>query len=189
MIYVYGDDGGDAKKERVIAVSVVAGHEGWWQDLEGRWLARCEGIPFHATDCESNHRDYKNFPHEKNKAMYRDLVTILAESKVGGIAIAIDIVAQLKVFPYSLELAYYRAFLECLERVGQLAENLGEVAKLTFDISDENEYNAALLYKSVRDGNPQLLRWFHPEISFDSWRGSPRLQVADLLAYEGWKAL
>jgi hypothetical protein len=55
VIYVYGDDGADANKERVIAVSVIAGREEWWQSVEDQWVVRCGAIPFHATDCESNH--------------------------------------------------------------------------------------------------------------------------------------
>jgi hypothetical protein len=148
VIYVYGDDGADAKKERVIAVSALAGYEDWWQDLESKWIARCNGIPFHANECESDLGDYNGLPHEQNKSVYRDLATLLAESKVGGIAIAIDLVAQQKVFPGSLELAYYRAFLECLTRTAECAKNLGEIAELTFDISTQNEYNAGLLYKT-----------------------------------------
>jgi hypothetical protein len=73
MIHVYGDDGADAKKERVIAVAVIAGTEEWWQNVEDQWIVRCGGIPFHATDCESNQGDYRNIPKEENKAMYRDL--------------------------------------------------------------------------------------------------------------------
>jgi hypothetical protein len=121
--------------------------------------------------------------------MYRDLATLLAESCVGGLGIAIDLVAQRKVFPYSLQLAYYRAFLEALVKCGQLAKNLGEVAKLTFDVSTDNKYNAALLYKIMREGDPDLFEWLHPEISFVPWRESARVQVGDLLAFEAWKAL
>lgn len=102
MIYAYGDDGADEKRERVIAVAVVAGNEEWWQDIEDQWVVRCGGIPFHATDCESDHGDYKSTPHTENKAMYRDLTGILAASKVGGIGIAIDLTAQKKILPQSL---------------------------------------------------------------------------------------
>jgi hypothetical protein len=189
VIYVYGDDSADAKKERVIAVSVIAGYEEWWKELEKKWVERTGGIPFHANECESDHGDYKNTGHKQNKALYRDCVTLLVESKVGGIAIAMDLTAQRKIFPYSLELAYYRAFLECLNRVTELAKNLGEVAELTFDVSSENEYKAGLLYKIMRDGDPELLHWLHSNISFVPWRESPRVQTADLLAYEAMKAL
>ena len=37
MIHVYGDDGSDQKKERVLAVAVIAGYEEWWQELELKW--------------------------------------------------------------------------------------------------------------------------------------------------------
>jgi len=189
VIYVYGDDGADANKERVIAVSVIAGREEWWQSVEDQWVVRCDEIPFHATDCESNHGDYENIPNEENKAMYRDLTGILAASMVGGIGIAIDLTAQKKIIPGALPLAYYRAFLECVESAANVAENLGEVAELTFDISTENEYNADLLYSWARNGDARFRQWLAPEISFVPWRESARVQAADLLAFEAWKAL
>jgi hypothetical protein len=99
VIYVYGDNGADEKRERVTAVSVIAGYEEWCQELESKWVARCNGMPFHANECESDLGDYKNIPHQQNKAMYRDLTTLLAESKVSGVAIAMDLVAQQTIFP------------------------------------------------------------------------------------------
>jgi hypothetical protein len=121
--------------------------------------------------------------------MYRDLTTILADSPIGGVAIAIDLAAQMKVFPGSLELAYYRAFVEALQRTATLAERVGHIAKLTFDISSKEEYNAGYLYNIMREGEPRFRDWLYPEISFVSAKYSARLQAADLLAYEGWKAL
>jgi hypothetical protein len=126
---------------------------------------------------------------EENKAMYRDLTGILASSLLGGIGIAIDLAAQKQIIPGALPLAYYRAFLECVERAANVAENLGEVAELTFDISTENEYNARLLYAWARNGDARFRKWLAPEISFVPWRESPRVQTADLLAFEAWKAL
>jgi hypothetical protein len=189
VIHIYGDDGADAKKERVIAVAVIAGTEEWWQNVEDQWVVRCGGIPFHATDCESNRGAYRNIPYEENKAMYRDLTGILGASMVGGIGIAIDLTAQKKIIPGALPLAYYRAFLECVESAANVAQNLGEIAELTFDISTENEYNAGLLYSWARNGDARFRQWLAPEISFVPWRESPRVQAADLLAFEAWKAL
>jgi hypothetical protein len=189
VIYVYGDDGADAKQERVVAVSALAGSEEQWQELEARWIPRCDGIPFHAKDCESDQGDYRCIPHENNKAMYRDLVSILAASGIGGIAIAIDISAQFQVFPDSAELSYYRAFVDVLQRTAALAERVGHIAKLTFDISSQNEFNAGYLYNVMREGDAKFRDWLYPEISFVSAKYSARVQTGDLLAYEGWKAL
>lgn len=189
VIYVYGDDGADEKKERVRAVAVIAGTEEWWQRVEDDWVVRCGGIPFHATDCESNRKDYESVPHDETKAMYRDLTGILAASSLGGIGVAIDVTAQKKIMPGALPLGYYRAFLECIERAANVGQNLKDVAKLTFDISTEDEYNATVLYKWARDTDPRLRQWLDPEIAFVHWRDSPRVQAADLLAFEAWKAL
>jgi len=66
------------------------------------------------------------------------------------------------VFPNSLVLAYYRAFDECLMNVGELASDVGEIAEFAFDISAENEYNAALLYKTMREADSELSSGFIP---------------------------
>ena len=87
VIYAYGDDGSDAKHERVTAVSIIAGYEESWQELEDQWTVRCGGIPFHATDCESDRGDYSGIPHDQNKALYADLTGILASGSVGASAI------------------------------------------------------------------------------------------------------
>lgn len=152
-------------------------------------MPRCNGIPFHAKDCESDQGDYRGIRHDENKALYRDLTTILAESKLGGVAIAIDLVAQRKILPNALPLAYHRAFVETLVRVAHMSENLGDVSELTFDVSTRDEYNAGLLYSYMRHGDSKLFNWLHPQISFVSAKHSARIQTADLLAYEGWKAL
>lgn len=196
MIYAYGDDGSDEKGQRVIAVSIIAGCEEWWEFVESRWKVRCGGIPFHATDCESDTGDYKDIPHKQNKDMYRDLVGILAASPLGGIGVAIDLTARKKVFPNSIAPDYYRAFQECLSRLSNVAETLDDVAEVTFDVAEvtfdvgmENEYNAGLLYSYMRGVDGRLSKYLHPKISFVPWKESARVQAADLLAFEAWKAL
>ncbi len=189
MINVYGDDGADEKKERVISISALGASESEWRDVEQKWIERCNGVPFHAVDCESDQGDYRGRPHKENKLLYRDLTTILAESFVGGVAIAVDLTAQREMFPYSLEMAYYRAFIEVLSGCARLGQIEGDIVELTFDISSENEFNAALLYGVMRDGDEDFVKWLHPRLSFVPWRDSARVQMADLLAYEGWKAL
>ncbi len=173
----------------MLAVAVLAGTEEDWQELEARWIPRCDSIPFHAKDCESDGGDYLCRPRDANKAMYRELVGVLADSPISGVAIAIDLSAQLSIFPGTQQLAYYRAFIESLQCVAKVAEHFGHIAKLTFDVSSENEYNARYLYNVMRDGDRQFREWLHPEISFVSAKYSARLQAADMLAYEGWKAL
>jgi hypothetical protein len=195
VVYAYGDDGSDEKCERVTAVSVIAGREDWWEEVESQWLVRCGGRSFHATDCESDQKDFAPEPgredetHQENKELYRDLTGILAASKVGGIAIAIDHVAERRIFPDAPPIAYHKAFVECLEGAANVAECFDDVCKVTYDISEQNEYNAGQLYAWLRERDERLCRRLHPELSFVHWKESARLQAADLLAFEAWKAL
>jgi hypothetical protein len=93
------------------------------------------------------------------------------------------------VFPDAPPIAYHKAFIECLDRLTNVAENLNEVCEVTYDIGEENEYHAASLYAWLREKDERFCRYLHPKISFAPWRESARLQAADLLAFEAWKAL
>src|SRR5258708_37238105 len=84
VIYVYGDDGSDEKHERAIAVSVIAGYEDWWKELEDKWLERCGGIPFNAKERQSSPCGYERVPQGPNKAMYTDIPPLLVPIKLGG---------------------------------------------------------------------------------------------------------
>ena len=145
MILVYGDDSSDEKRERVCAVAGVVGTIMGWRDLERQWIVRTNGIPFHGHDCDSDHGDYENTPHEENKALYRDLSIMAAESHIYGFAVAIDLIASQRVFPGSPEIAYYRAFLRVMEYMKKCAEGNREIAEFTLDMRMESEHNATLL--------------------------------------------
>ncbi len=189
MILVYGDDSSDEKRQRVSAVAIVAGTEAMWNRIEPQWIARNEGMPFHARDCETDHGDYAAFPHEQNKELYKDLAIMLAGSGLIGRGIGIDLKAQREVFPDGPDIAYYKAFAELLDAVKDVCIHFQLRTKFTFDISTENEYNAGLLYKGSREDFPEMLEWFDPEIYFEPAKHSARLQVADLLAYEAMKGV
>lgn len=189
MFLVYGDDSADERKERVCAIGIVVGHEDRWKATHDKWELRNHGVPFHAKDCESDYGDFAQFSHEDNKARYRDMTTILAESGLEGLGVAIDLVAQEKVFPGSAELAYFKAFTEILERVKVFAVQNDESVKFTFDISADNRYNAAYVYQSIVANDRTALSHFDPEISFAPAKQCSRLQAGDLMAYESMKAL
>jgi hypothetical protein len=189
VLRVFGDDSMDETKERVCAVVGVIGTEAAWKELKGKWLARTGGIPFHANDCDSDYGDYVNTPHAENKALYRDLAIILADSHVGGYGHAIDLMAHRRVFPGTLDIAYYRAFLGVIEEMKNVARNNEEIAELTFDMRLESEYNAGLLYGHARENEPEWTLFLAGKISFAFSRDEPGIQIADLLAREAMKAL
>ncbi len=189
MILVYGDDSADEKKQRVSAVAVVFGSGQAWKWLQPKWKARNQAIPFHAKNCESNYGDYRNIPHEKNKALYKELVTLITRSDIGGFGIAFDLTAQRRIIPDALDLAYEVAFMMILEKMLKASVHFSQISKFKFDISTENRYNAGLLYANIRDGEPIAKKVFSHEIIFGHAKECPRLQVADLLTFECMKVL
>jgi len=189
MILVYGDDSADELRERVCAVAVVIGTEDSWRRVEEQWKARNGAIPFHARDCESDQGDYRTFDHRQNKDLYKDLATLIAGSGLAGRTIAINLDAQRTIFPNSPEIAYYKAFAELLEDVKGVCAHFGSKAEFTFDIGTENEYNAGQLYAGARDDSREMFNLFAEKLSFARAREHARLQVADLIAYEGMKEM
>ncbi len=151
VIAVYGDESADETKERVFAVAGVVGDEQSWNLLQEKWEERCDGIPFHANDCESNHGDFERFSDQENKARYKDLTILLADSGLGGYGITLDLVARRDVFPQALPvLDYYKCFMELIQRMKNCANYNKEIAKFTFDMRPEGPYNSGVLYTIAR---------------------------------------
>jgi hypothetical protein len=99
MWSVFGDESADESKQRVFVVAGVIGPEDLWKNLEQSWKSRTGSIPFHAVDCQTDHGDYASFSHNENQALYKDLTTLLAQSRLAGHGIAIDLAAKRRVFP------------------------------------------------------------------------------------------
>lgn len=189
MLCVYGDESADETKERVFAVGGVIGREDDWAALEGKWRGRTGGVPFHANDCESDQGDFKGRLHSENLALYRDLATILAESgNIGGWAFAIDLKANREAFPDSPDLSYYKGFLEVIYAMKNCAANNSETVRFIFDMRQESEHNAGMLYGMFAE-LPELKQYVADEISFVSSKDNARVQVADLFTREAMKAL
>ncbi|PYX94192.1 MAG: hypothetical protein DMG67_02145 [Acidobacteria bacterium] len=51
--------------------------------LEEAWVDRTGGIPFHATDCDSDRGDYEGKSHSENKALYKTFVCSLLKVVYG----------------------------------------------------------------------------------------------------------
>jgi hypothetical protein len=186
ILSVFGDESSDETKQRVFAVGGVIGLEETWRELEAKWLARTGGIPFHANECDSDQGDYAKTTHADNKALYRDLTTLLAESGLAAWGFAIDLRAQCKVFPDAPDIAYYKCFIEVVQAMKNCAANNGARAKFTFDMRRESEYNTGLLYAMTV---PDWKEHMFSSIAFECSRDNPCVQVADLFTRETMKVL
>jgi hypothetical protein len=146
-------------------------------------------VPFHGNDCDSDQGDYANRPHWENKALYRDLTTLLANSGLVGYGLALDLMAKNAVFPESDDLAYYTAFQRVVIAMKNFAQSAGGIAEMTFDMRSESEHNAGFIYGAIRENEPDWAPYLASKISFEFAKDNPRIQVADLLAREAMKAL
>ena len=189
MLLVYGDESMDETEQRVCAVAGIIGTEDQWKALEWQWTRRTNGVPFHGNDCDSDKRDYANRPHWENKALYRDLTILLANSGLVGYGHAIDLIAKNVVFPESEDLAYYTAFQRVVIAMKNFAQRAGGIAEMIFDMRSQSEHNAGFLYGSIRENEPDWAPYLASKISFEFAINNPRIQIADLLAREAMKAL
>ena len=189
MLYVYGDESMDETQQRVCAVAGIIGTEDQWKALEWKWTRRTNGATFHANNCDSDKGDYATRPHWENKALYRDLAILLANSGLGGYGHAIDLIAKNSAFPESEDLAYYTAFQRVVVAMVNFAKRSGGIAEMTFDMRLDSEHNAGFLYGSLRENEPDWAPYLASHISFEFAKINPRIQVADLLAREAMKAL
>lgn len=189
MLSCYGDESADKTRQRVFVVAGVIGNDNQWNWLEPRWIARTNGAPFHANNCDSDKGDYATMPHEENKSLYKDLTILLASSGLVGFGFATDLIAQRAVFPNAPDFAYYKGFLEVLDRMYNLCAKHDESVRFRFDTRLESEHNASLLYGQALEAMPEWKRRFFPEVEFVNSRENPRVQVADLMAREAMKVL
>lgn len=197
VLLVYGDESLDATQSRVCAVAGVIGTEEMWENLEAKWTARNGGIPFHATDCESDRGDYapkdrkdSDKKHKENKDLYRELTILVAESGLGGFASSQDLAAQRKAFPSPYEPPlYYQGFMDVLEAMRNAADNRGQMAELTFDSRIGTEFNATEIYAYLQESGLYWRERLARKLSFVSSREEPRIQIADLFAHEAMKEL
>jgi hypothetical protein len=191
MLLVYGDESLDETQSRVCAVAGVIGPKEMWDAFEPKWKERNRGVPFHANDCDSDQGDYRNIPHSENKALYKDLTILLAESGLGGFASVLDLKAQSETFPapFFEPPLYYQSFMGVLEAMRNAAENQEDFAELTFDNRIESNFNAAHIYGYLRESHPRWKERLASKLSFESSRDNPRIQVADLFAREAMKSL
>jgi len=189
MICAFGDESADETQQRTFAVAAIVASDDEWERLETAWKERNGEIPFHATDCESDQGAYAGRPHAENKALYKDLVSILAQGEAWGWGAVFDLGSYREIFPsVDQDMCYLRAFLEVLNFFNKFAEtHFKDVIKYTFDCRTKSNYSAGRIY-DLMVNDPSNSAMFD-EISFASSRKRPRLQMADLFTFEVMKEM
>jgi hypothetical protein len=189
VLSAFGDESSDETQKRVFAVGALFGNQEQWDNLSAKWVDRTGGIEFHANECESDQGEYKQFSHQENKKLYKDLTVLLAESMLLGYGVAIDLTEDpADILPES---RYYRCFGEVVVYFAEQSylSVPQEPVKFTFDRRLEIQYNATALYDYMA-GLPEWSHrpWIDDEVGFAT-RRVVGIQVADLWTREVMKHL
>ncbi len=187
---VYADESHDSNRTRVFSVAGLYGNHKTIEETASQWEKRCNGIVFHATDCDSNQGDFRGFSNDENKKLYRDLTVLLADSKLLGFGAAVslpdyyeavgnDIAQQPYFFCFSEVIAYFA-------KMAYVSIPQGKV-KFTFEHNLDVEYDAGSMYSyamSLKEWPYQ--NYLDSDVSF-GFKDNPRIQMADLLSRETMK--
>lgn len=195
---LYGDESADERKERVFVVAGVIGTDDEWAATVLPWVRRTRGRPVHANRIES---EFVNDPdrqkHKGNLGLYKDLITVLANSPLVGFSVAMDLESMRLCMDDLLpDVAYYKCFSDLLGCVGRTAEEFNSSnadavrLEFTFDSRIESDGTAGTVYTMFRT-QPEWsdVSIFDTKVSFEGGDAEPRLEIADFLAREGMKEL
>lgn len=188
----FGDDSADETKQRVFSLACVVAREPAWKSLVDAWKDRNGEIPFHATDCDSDHGAYKDRSHSENKALYADLTNILARSGAYGFGAAVDLAGHREFFPgVPEELSYHFCLIRVVDWFAKLANDWSaREIKISLDNRIDVRFNAAYLYSLMyNDPTQPHKEKLSDELSFLCSGKNPRIQIGDLYARECMKHL
>lgn len=190
MLSAFGDESADESKQRVFCVAAIVAPEESWNDLKAAWVDRIGPIPFHATDCDSDHGDYANTSHAENKVLYKDLAQILARGDARGYARVVGLQAYNEHFPGSpRDMTYYWNFLHVVHHLSKFSISISSPQiDFTFDSRKESDGNAGYLY-SIFANSPDFIDSVASKVSFECSKKKPEIQMADLFAREAMKEL
>jgi hypothetical protein len=193
VLHVFGDESADAKEERAYAVAGVIGRQEEWDSLDVLWKERTGGMPFHSSDCEAGRRAYEGISNIKRMSLYRDLVRLLASSRLMGFAVAIDLQGFQTYFEDSFSTVPYElGFRRVVMHFAELAYKMvpRETVDFTFDLNNRTNPSTAALYEwiiTVPEWEYKYAPSLAPDIRFAAREKYVGLQAADMWAREGMK--
>ena len=198
----FGDESADATKQQVFAVAAVFGTDDEWALAIREWLRRTRGLPFHATDCESQYaNDSDPQKHKDALRLYYDLTQILARSHLVGFSVALNLDAYRRIIGTNVvaDWAYYKALADVIGFAAMTARGFNEHPEFaedvrlefTFDSRLESNGTAGTMYTMLASSSDWAETGiFDTKIQFEGGPGkTPRLEMADLLARESMKEL
>jgi hypothetical protein len=198
VLRAYCDESYDSK-DRVYAVAGFVGKDRDWKSISRNWRNRClkDGVEcYHATDCESQVKDFKNFTVSQSIRLNTDLVADLAGARIAGFGIGVlleDYKAVAESSPkakrFLSQSPYFLAFqFLVVELCAEVSQWRPSPVAFVFEQQDEFSGQAKRMYGDVKAKNPLTAPCMGSLTYGDKEKFVP-LQLADKLAYEVMKNL
>ena len=153
---------------------------------------------FHAADCASPENPFYGLSKDDRRRLVTDLVTVICDSELHGVASGIVLEDYHRAINEIEALRdgkdndpYLLAFKHCVVESCHLADNLPVKEKIAFVFEEQKEfqYRALAMYGRMKENIDWVNHNRLGQIGFDSKKQLIALQMADLAAYEHYKAL
>lgn len=191
---------------QIMCVGGLIGSEHEWKRLESRWQRRIDfenfhSRPdqqisrFHATQMNCKSGEYKNWDKPKCLKLSKKLIGLVAERKMGAIAVACDMDAMREVFPKGDEASLFRrTYILCVK---QLMVDIDRAMQAYFSgdsvllIHDSGNWDEELLagYNLMVDEPGWAPRRIFEGLLPKTGKTGVGLQAADMIAYEIFKGV
>lgn len=197
MLWSYFDDCSDDKRRRYVAIGGLIAGESHWNGcgFHVDWAVATQRLkePFHATECETQKGQFKDWTKEECDQLMARLVSILVDKRLHGFASVVPVDLYRRLFPDAGEYdPYYLAVTHSivgLASVARLHHNKFGFGGMEcwFEDSDATTGRTRDIYKSLK----KLRTWpdadmLMPTPNFKD-KGLWTLQAADLVAREAFK--
>jgi hypothetical protein len=177
-----------------------------WRRLESRWQRRIDQenarsrpdqqiTRFHATEMNCKDGEYANWDRDKCVNLSKKLITLLAQRKMGALAIACDMNAIKEVFPKGdteglIRRTYILCFKQMMVDLAHIIEDYfpGDSVLLVHDHGNWDEFLLAA-YNRVTDEKAWPRRAAFEGLSAKTGKMAIGLQAADMIAYEVFKGV
>lgn len=179
-----------------------------WGTVERRWIERIKHESrisvkkrlrpvrrFHASDCATFGGDFRGWNQVRQVRLMKKLIGIIGDSKPVGIATTAQLGDFVSGYPNQEEQrhrgCYFFCMMACLLMIGDwMSQRLpNERVTVIYDRGKISEWAAQKAFSSMMDDMGWESRKYFVSMAPMGWENCALLQTADLLAYEGYKAI
>lgn len=196
FLHAYFDDSSDERREHYMAVGGLIGVDEQFTDLDIYWSHETNGLkePFHSTDCETQHGQFKKWSKRDCDSLMARLVQAIKKAGLQGYGSVVPVQEYRKVFPGSREYdPYFLALRHTIINMAFIAavkDGRPRAVDVDIKVCVEDSTTTAGRADRVYDELKRYSGWTWGRSLAGFTRASKKLmalQAADLMAREAYK--